>query len=60
MVQSNGRNVCDVWGGSVNKEMPFSYATMMAAFDNWNSSLSKIKRNGSSLPDISRAIKYFR
>jgi hypothetical protein len=59
MAQSNGRTLCDVWGGSVSKEMSFSFATMMAAIDTWDSCLSKIKRTGSSSPDVSHAIKCF-
>jgi hypothetical protein len=37
MVQLNSRNLFDEWGGSVSLEMSFSYATMMAGVDNWNS-----------------------
>ena len=37
MVQSNGRNLGDVWGRSVNKKMPFYFATMMAGNDKWDS-----------------------
>jgi hypothetical protein len=33
-VQFSVRNLCDVWGGSVIKEMIFSYATVMAVIDN--------------------------
>ena len=57
LVQSSGRNLCAVWGGNVIKEMPFLFATMMAGIDNWDSFLSKSKRFGSSLSDISHAIK---
>jgi hypothetical protein len=48
MVQSNGRNLCDVWGGSVSKEMSFSFVTMIAGTDKWDSCLSKMMRTGSS------------
>ena len=37
MVQSNGCNLGDVWGSSVNKKMPFSFATLMAGIDKWDS-----------------------
>jgi len=59
MLQSSGRKLCDVWGGSVSKEMTFSFVIVMAEFENWDSCLSKIKRTVSSLPDISHCDKMF-
>jgi hypothetical protein len=32
-VQSNGSNLRDVWGGSVSKRIPFSFATLMTGTD---------------------------
>ena len=55
MVQSDCRELCDVWGGSVIKKMSFSFATMIAVIDKWGSYLFKIKGTGSSLPCISYA-----
>jgi len=60
MVQSDGRTFCYVWGGSVMKEMSFSFATMIYGIDKWGSYLSRIKGTGSSIPDISHATKCFR
>jgi len=37
MVQSNGCNLCDVWGGSISKKMPLSFATLMAGIENLDS-----------------------
>jgi len=37
MVQSNGCNLCDVWYSSVSKKVPFSFATLMARIEKWDS-----------------------
>ena len=60
MVQSNGRNLCEVWGGRVIKEISFCVVTMMAGIDKSGSYWLKVKQPGSSLPDISHEIKCFR
>jgi hypothetical protein len=36
-VQSNGCTLCDVWGGNVSMTIPFSFATLLAAIDKWDS-----------------------
>lgn len=41
-MQSDGCNLCDIQGGSVNKTMPFSLATLMAGISKWDSWLSNI------------------